>query len=74
MTLQFKSNINCNNCVKSVSPHLNELDLIDEWKVDLDHENRILTVVVDEDEVGGNNPVDTVKKAISAAGFSVEEI
>jgi copper chaperone len=36
-TLKFKTNINCNNCIRSVTPFLNEIDSIEEWKVDIEN-------------------------------------
>jgi copper chaperone len=32
--LQFKTNINCGNCVSKVSPFLNQVEEIENWKVD----------------------------------------
>jgi len=31
--IQFKTNINCGGCIKSVTPFLNALDDIDAWQV-----------------------------------------
>ncbi|MEY4465215.1 MAG: hypothetical protein RLZZ465_845, partial [Bacteroidota bacterium] len=33
-TLQFNTNINCGNCIKSVTPFLNALESIEAWEVD----------------------------------------
>ena len=33
-TVKYKTNINCNGCIKSVTPFLNELDNIETWEVD----------------------------------------
>jgi len=64
-TLKFKTNINCNNCIRSVTPFLNEVDSIEEWKVDIDNEDKVLTV---ESENGSEGEVvDAVKKA----GFEI---
>jgi len=43
-TLKFKTNINCGNCLSKVAPKLNEESRIDSWSVDLQSEDRILTV------------------------------
>ncbi|MBY5949813.1 hypothetical protein OU792_03050 [Algoriphagus sp. NF] len=43
-TLKFKTNINCNNCLSKVSPKLNEETKIESWEVDLNSDDRILTV------------------------------
>ena len=64
-TLQFKTNINCSNCLRTVTPFLNEVDSIDAWKVDIDKEDKILTV---ESETGSE--VD-VTDAVKEAGFEI---
>ena len=66
--LKFKTNINCNNCIASVTPFLNQVDSIDEWKVDIDNFDKILEI---ESENG--NAVE-VKSAVTAAGFEIEQI
>lgn len=53
-TLKFKTNINCHNCLAKVEPKLNEEAKIENWSVDLKHDDRILTVQSDsitEEEV-----------------------
>lgn len=63
--LVFKTNINCQNCVKSVTPHLNEAVGIDAWQVDTTHTNKWLKVHSEKDE-------SSVIAAVEAAGFSAE--
>ncbi len=65
-TYKFKTNINCGNCIKSVTPFLNEIDEIDTWQVDTENPDKILEVVLDE---GGP---EAVEKAVKEAGFSIE--
>ena len=43
-TLKFKSNINCTGCLSKVTPVLNEEKAIEKWDVDLESDDRILTV------------------------------
>lgn len=43
-TLKFKTNINCSGCLSSVTPYLNRVEGIENWKVDLDGPSKILTV------------------------------
>lgn len=54
-TLQFKTNINCGGCVRGVTPSLDGHQSIKSWKVDLESDERILTVQAEdrltEDEV-----------------------
>ena len=67
-TLKYKTNINCNGCVKSVTPFLNELDEVDKWKVDIDNSDKVLEVVLES----GNSS--QIIKAVQKAGFDIEEI
>ena len=60
--LQFKTNIQCSNCL-SVSPKLNEQTGIHTWQVDLQDPNRTLTVETETLE-----PED-IRKAVLKAGF-----
>ncbi len=66
--LRYKTNINCNGCIKSVSPFLNELDNIDLWKVDIENPDKILEVAL-EDE---NESV--VVEAVRKAGYEIERL
>lgn len=67
-TVKFKTNINCGNCIKTVTPFLNELDNIDTWKVDTDNPDKILEVVLDDN----NDKI--VIEAVKKAGFIIETI
>lgn len=49
--IQFKTNINCGGCIKSVTPFLNALDDLDAWQVDTAVPEKILTV---ETEISPN--------------------
>ena len=42
--LKFKTNINCGNCVKAVTPILNNDKEIKSWAVDTDSPDKVLTV------------------------------
>jgi copper chaperone len=65
-TFQFKTNINCGSCIKSVTPFLNELDNVDTWKVDTENPDKILSVELDDENV--SSVLDAVKKA----GYKIE--
>ncbi|WP_298363660.1 hypothetical protein [uncultured Lutibacter sp.] len=67
-TVKFKTNINCGNCIKTVTPFLNELDNIDTWKVDTDNPDKILEVVLDDN----NDKI--VIEVVKKAGFIIETI
>ena len=42
-TYKFKTNINCGNCIKTVTPYLDELKSI-EWNVDTNDKRKVLEV------------------------------
>ncbi len=65
-TLKFKTNINCNNCVMSVTPFLNELDNIENWKVDIDSPDKTLEITIDDDDE------ESVIDAVKEAGYTIE--
>jgi len=67
-TVKYKTNIHCGSCIKSVTPVLNDLDNLDFWKVDLEHDDKILEVTLDDEDK------DSVIKAVKSAGFKIEEI
>ena len=66
-TIKFKTNINCGECLKSVTPHLNELDSIESWKVDIENPDKILEVRLEGDQ-------NEVVKAVTEAGFEIEKV
>ncbi|NMM49993.1 heavy-metal-associated domain-containing protein [Marinigracilibium pacificum] len=68
-SIKFKTNINCGNCIKSVTPFLNELDDVDEWKVDTDNPDKILSVTFD-----GDADPQQVIDAVVKAGFKIDKI
>lgn len=66
-TLFFETNIHCGNCLKSVSPFLNQQTTIEEWSVDLTSEQKLLKVV------GEVTPQD-IERWVSEAGFQAKNI
>ncbi|MEM1405160.1 MAG: heavy-metal-associated domain-containing protein [Bacteroidota bacterium] len=67
-TLKFKSNINCTGCLSKVTPVLNEEKAIEKWDVDLESDDRILTVET------SNLDAEKVKQTVQKAGFNLEEL
>jgi len=67
-TYQFKTNINCGSCIKSVTPFLNELDEVDAWKVDTASPDKILEITLEE------ATPKVVMEAVTEAGFRIEEL
>ena len=66
-TLRFKTNINCNNCIRTVSGFLNDVPTIKEWSVDINNPAKILTVTGDEVQM------EEIVEAVEEAGFDIEE-
>ena len=67
-TLKFKTNINCNGCIASVTPKLEAVPEIKSWNVDIDNPDKILTV-----ELDNSNP-EIVAEAVKSAGFNIEKV
>tara|TARA_R110002072_G_scaffold289032_6_gene455846 strand:+ start:1780 stop:1992 length:213 start_codon:yes stop_codon:yes gene_type:complete len=66
--LKFKTNINCTGCLSKVSPQLNNEKGIEEWDVDLNNSQKILTVK--SNSTSEEDIVSVVKKV----GFNIERI
>lgn len=62
-TQKFKTNIACGNCLAKVSPMLNAEPKIHSWSVDLQSDDRTLTVESD------TITADEVFKTVLKAGF-----
>lgn len=67
-TVKYKTNINCNGCINAVTPYLNELENIDSWKVDVNHPDKILEVILEDNEEKA------VENTVIKAGFKIEKI
>ncbi len=67
-TLKFKTNIKCGACVATVTPHLNKLEGVERWDVDLQNPDRILTV-----QTNGVSKQEVVK-AVTEAGYKAETV
>ena len=66
--LKFKSNINCTGCLSKVKPVLDSEDKIETWEVDLQSDDRILTLKTNDMEV------EEVQGKLAEVGFEAEEI
>ncbi len=67
-TLQFKTNINCGNCVRAVSGFINDVQEIDHWEVDTENPDKILTVK------GEQVTAEAIVEAVEDAGYEIKEI
>ena len=66
-TTKFKTNIKCDACVAKVTPYLDESVGADQWQVDLNDPQRILTVT-------GQPDAEKVKDALKNAGYKAEKL
>lgn len=66
-SLKFKTTIKCSGCVNKVTPFLNEALGEDNWEVDYNNPQKILTVVGEPDK-------SKVIQAVEKAGYKAEEL
>lgn len=67
-TLRFKTTINCGNCIRAVTPTLNEEVGADNWQVDTANPDKILTVT------SAQATAAQVVKAVEEAGFEIQPL
>ena len=67
--LKFKTTIKCFGCLSKVTPVLNEAVGEDNWELDLQTQDKVLTVATDE-KVSG----ELVVSAIEKAGYKAEKL
>jgi len=67
-TLKFKTNVNCGGCIANVTPHLNKVKGIINWKVDTTTPSKIMTVETDDINA------EAVISAMKEAGYKAELI
>lgn len=68
-TLKFKTTIKCSGCIAKATPFLDEKVGKDNWEVDVQNPEKVLTVVNDN-----NLTEDEVIKAVQEAGFKAEKV
>ncbi|MDD2244016.1 MAG: heavy metal-associated domain-containing protein [Dysgonamonadaceae bacterium] len=67
-TIQFKTNINCSNCVAKVKPFLDKKEGIQKWEVDINNPDKILTVETD------SLTAEDIEKTVKRTGFETTAI
>ncbi|NLR58382.1 heavy-metal-associated domain-containing protein [Chitinophaga polysaccharea] len=67
-TTQFKTNIKCSGCIATVTPVLNSLVGEDNWEVDLQSPDKVLTIAKE------NIDKSEVRNAIEKAGYKAEAL
>jgi copper chaperone len=65
--IKLKTSINCNGCLAKVTPVLNKIEGIIAWDVDLQHQNKTLTVKSDI------NCSEEIIAKLREIGFSAEK-
>lgn len=68
-TIKFRTTIKCSGCLAKVIPVLNETIGEDNWDVDIQAPEKILTIATDE-----NVSEDQVVKAMEKAGYKAERL
>lgn len=66
--LKFKTNLNCHGCKSSVASYLNEIESITNWDLDLNDDDKVLTVYAD------GITSDDLIKIIKKAGYHAESM
>ncbi|MDA9555518.1 heavy metal transport/detoxification protein [Pelobium sp.] len=66
-TLKFKTNIKCSGCIAKLTPSLNETVGENNWEVDLQNPDRILTVKTEKTD---QKVIQTLKEA----GFEASKV
>ena len=67
-TVKFKTNIKCSGCIAGVTPALNEVAGDNNWEVNLQTADKILTVSTEK----ANEQ--QIKEAVERAGYKAEAI
>ncbi len=65
---KFKTNINCNSCKTAIRPFLDNEPRISKWDVNLDSQQKILTV--ESEDIGSKEVIELV----TSAGYRIEEL
>ncbi|MBR9998378.1 MAG: heavy-metal-associated domain-containing protein [Cyclobacteriaceae bacterium] len=64
---KFRTNINCNGCIKSVTPYLDQLKPA-EWQVDIQDKRKVLEVKSDQ-----ITEAEIIKK-VREAGYEIQPL
>lgn len=68
-SLKFKTNIKCGNCIAAVTPHLNGLAKVENWEVNLQTADKVLTVNTDSDLAN-----EEIIQSLEKAGYKAEAL
>ncbi|OFX85670.1 MAG: hypothetical protein A2W99_06195 [Bacteroidetes bacterium GWF2_33_16] len=70
--IKFKTSLKCGGCINAIRPHLNKIDGIQSWDVDLDSPNKTLSVNTEAPST--EDLQNTIIIAFKKAGYSAELI
>lgn len=68
-TLQFKTTIKCSGCIEKVTPFLNETAGENNWEVDLQNPQKVLTIP-NAEQLNSSEVVE----ALAKAGYKAEKL
>lgn len=68
-TLKFKTTIKCLGCVATATPFLNSAVGENNWEVDTDNRDKVLTIIQDK-----GIEADAVIQAVNDAGYKAHQI
>lgn len=66
--LKFKTTLKCGGCEEKITPGLNAINEVEEWNVNLESEDKILTVTVTK------NAEAKIIEAVEKVGFKITKI
>lgn len=66
-TIKFKTNIKCGGCIAAVTPFLTAENGIDQWEIDLQNPDRILSVQTSRSAAD-------VAEVVKKAGYAAEPL
>ena len=67
--IKLKTTIKCSGCIATATPYLNEVVGENNWSVDVQNPNKVLTI-----KTGNSISPETVIKAVQVAGFKAEKL
>jgi copper chaperone CopZ len=68
-SLKFRTNIKCSGCIATVTPYLNEVVGANNWQVDLQSPEKVLTI-----HTGDKSKETTVIQKLQEAGYKAETV
>ncbi|MBI3257971.1 MAG: heavy-metal-associated domain-containing protein [Ignavibacteriae bacterium] len=67
-TLKFKTTINCGGCISTVTPTLNKIAGTDNWNVDINSVDKILTIHTNQ------ITPKQIQEAVQSLGFQISQL